>query len=189
MKRTIIDIANEYVTQNNRGTAFPIAYICIEKKRIYREDGELFEIYEGGESISFDSYDDKEILEMVLDYNDTHSEEQIQEAWDEVDCGYGLEQFIETYYSDEATFHYYDLEYNYEGKQMFLTESSAKAHIIMNGHNMSSPKDYGIHVFRNIDMEIIVQDLMSRATTPKDEWGHEALHYYNRYILEQNENR
>lgn len=66
---------------------------------------------------------------------------------------------------------------------MFLTESSANAHITMNGHNMKKPVTYGIHVFRNPDMELIIQDLMKKATVPFEQWNDEAKSYFTRNVM------
>ncbi len=103
--RTLEDVANEYVTQDNRCTRFPYALLVLE-----------------------------------------------------------------------------GTSYN-KGKQMFLTESSAKNYIERHKHKIVNPRTYGIYVEDNHDMELLIRELMKKATLPIEEWNHEARRYFLQEVL------
>ena len=195
---TLEEVANEYVTQNNRGTAFPIGYVVSETSRVDNEDGEHFYIYSDGEATDYDSTEDVSILndayecsevDDVDSYEEDHDEfadeiakrDEIKTAFEYIDGSYSdLEDFVHQYIDDDADIIRYDEERVYKGKQMFLTLSGVQTHIRQNGHNMDNPRSYVIWINRNHEMVMIINDLIKRATVSKDKWSNEALHYYKR---------
>lgn len=187
MNKTIEEVANEYVTQSNRGTAFPYALLVIEEELVYSEDGEVIGIYSpyAAEMYYYDDLKPKELLEEAINNNldDEEKIEEIKEDFNDIYFSYDLIDFYNKYIDDDARLYTFNREYARKGEQMFLTESSAKAHIEMNGHNMKKPITYGIRVFRNPDMELIIQDLMKKATVPFEQWNDEAKSYFTRNVM------
>lgn len=198
---TLEDVANEYVTQDNRGTAFPIAYIVSETTEVVNDDGEQFFLYNGDiakydstEDISLlnDAYERSEV-DDVDSYEEDHDEfadeiakrDEIKTAFEFINGDYSdLEDFVHQYIDDDADVIRYDVERVYKGKQMFLTLSGVQTHIRQNGHNMDNPRSYVVWVNRNHEMTMIINDLIKRATVSKDKWSEEALSYYKRKGLE-----
>lgn len=185
MSRTIIDVANEYVTQDNRGTAFPYALLVTEEELVRTDDGEIIGIWSprSADMTYYDDVKDARLLQEVLDNNDEEDPAEITEEFEDIWGTYDMLEFYKKYIDKDADLYQFNKERRSKGEQMFLTESSAEAHIRMNGHNMKNPITYGIHVFRNPDMEIIILDLMSKATLPIEQWGAEARHWYLRSKL------
>lgn len=186
MSRTIEQVANEYVTQSNRGTAFPYALLVIEEELVQSEDGEVIGIYSpnAAEMYYYDSVTPAELLKEVKEIiDDEERNEEIEEDFNNITFSYDLLEFYQKYVDDDARIYSFNKEYARKGEQMFLTESSANAHITMNGHNMKKPVTYGIHVFRNPDMELIIQDLMKKATVPFEQWNDEAKSYFTRNVM------
>lgn len=187
MNRTIEQIANEYVTQDNRGTAFPYALLVIEEELVNSEDGEVIGIYSpnAAEMYYYDSLKPTELLQEAKDctVDDEEMIDDLEEEFNDISCADDLLQFYIKYIDLDARLYTFNREYARKGEQMFLTESSAKAHIEMNGHNMKKPTTYGIHVFRNPDMILIIQDLMKKATVPFEQWNDEAKSYFTRNVM------
>lgn len=187
MNKTIEEVANEYVTQNNRGTAFPYALLVIEEELVCSEDGEVIGIYSpnAAEMYYYDSLKPTELLQEAKDctVDDEEMIDDLEEEFNDISCADDLLQFYIKYIDLDARLYTFNREYVRKGEQMFLTESSAKAHIAMNGHNMKKPTTYGIHVFRNPDMELIIQDLMKKATVPFEQWNDEAKSYFTRNVM------
>ena len=199
---TLEEVANEYVTQDNRSTAFPIAYIVSETTEVVNNDGEQFYVYMDGDIAKYDSTEDISLLNDAYEYSevddvdsyeDDHDEfadeiakrDEIEAAFEEIDGShYDLEEFVHQYIDDDADGIRYDVERVYKGKQMFLTLSGVQAHISSNGHNMYNPRSYVVWVNRNHEMTMIINDLIKRATVSKDKWSEEALYYYKRKVLE-----
>lgn len=195
---TLEEVANEYVTQNNRGTAFPIGYIVSETVENINDDGEQFYIHMDTEYVKYDSMEDISLLNDAYEYSEVddvdsyeedHDEfadeiakrDEIKTAFEYIDCDYSdLEEFVHQYIDDDADIIRYDEERVYKGKQMFLTLSGVQTHIRQNGHNMDNPRSYVVWVNRNHEMTMIINDLIKRATVSKDKWNAEALHYYKR---------
>jgi hypothetical protein len=186
--KTIEEVANEYVSQNNRGTAFPYALLVIEEELVSSEDGEVIGIYSpnAAEMYYYDSLKPTELLHELKDLSvdDEYAIDEIEEIFNDISCAEDLLQFYRRYIDLDARLYTFNREYVRKGEQMFLTESSAKAHIDMNGHNMKKPITYGIHIFRNLDMELIIQDLMKKATLPIEQLNDEAKSYFTRKVLE-----
>ena len=182
MSRTIIDVANEYVTQDNRGTAFPYALLVIEEELVRSDDGDIIGIYSprAADTTYYNDVKEASLLSEVLDNNDEEDHAEITEEFEDIWSTYDMLEFYKKYIDEDANLYEFNKERKSKGEQMFLTESSAEAHIRMNRHNMKNPITYGIHVFRNPDMEIIILDLMSKSTLPIEEWGAEARHWYLR---------
>jgi len=187
MNKTIIDIANEYVTQDNRCTAFPYALLVIEEELVQSEDGDVIGIYSPYQAVMFYYSETKDptLLEEALNYADGELHEELREDFNNIYWADDMLNFYREYIDEDARLYQYNKQYVHKGEQMFLTESSAEAHIKLNGHNMKNPITYGIHIFRNPDMELLIQDLMTKATVPMEQWNHEAQHYYKRVIQKE----
>ncbi|OPZ33918.1 MAG: hypothetical protein BWY97_00064 [Tenericutes bacterium ADurb.BinA124] len=192
MNKTIEDVANEYVTQDTRYTALPYALLVIEEDFVRNDDeGDIVGIVSPcyDNVYAYDSLRDKRIFEIAIDGLDESSEEdkniieEIKKDFLKIELLDDLEEFWHKYIDDDAKVYMFSSYYTYKGRQMFLTESSAKAYIKANEDNLQNPKTYGIHISQNRDMELVIQDLMKKATAPFDEWNPEAQRYYKHNVL------
>lgn len=178
MKR-IIDIANEYVTQDNVSTRFPIAVALQEKKWVAVPEGCDFERITicDGDCISF--YNKEEIWEYYAESNDI----SVLEAKEDNPHSEHYDDIVDI---AELLYPESDIikersEYQFSGN-IFLTQSGYDKHIKCNRHNLTSPRPYVIHLFRNHEMYEVVCNLMSIATVPEKDWNESALYFYKKYL-------
>ena len=202
MKRELRGIANEYVMQDNRATAYPYALIVIQKEKNYHDDGDYLEIV--FEDEVFDIVNEKDyasLLDSVLDeywYDPEHSGQfdsleeyetkvkEIKDYWNEhVKSPSDCETFCHVYSSAQPGFFWFDLEYNYDGlPTVYFLESSAclAADAIRKNNPNGEATTYGIRL-DTPEYVTIIKHLLTVADVPIEAWNHEALHYYNAYVL------
>jgi len=150
----IKDLSYEMKTQNNRGTAQPFCLMleeeveriipegfeddfCIrwQDETYYRNDfdklkNELLECFS----------DDKEIVEEVELFN---SFEQIAD-WGNYN---GVRPELQSFYYKR------EHEVISNTANFFLTEKAYNEHLRVNKHNLNNPRAYGVHLYRNLEME------------------------------------
>lgn len=160
-KQFIINLAKEMKTQDTRWTAQPYGLVIGETKRIIKD---------------YDNCDNKAIYWNETDY-DTFEEflVAVKEYYlEDCESHKAVLDFINKWCNDIDDIRNYECElynlmdepphaygYNVEqvfndnghGINFFLTEKEAKKHIERNKHNLSGPFTYGIHLFRNPEME------------------------------------
>jgi hypothetical protein len=173
--RSIEQIANDYVRQDNMMTAMPFGFVLQEIDERVSADGNDFDYYSVG---------------IQGDYTDLENKEQVWELFCEWE-GLTMKEAKEKY-KEESWFDLKDLiEHLFENARiipvkkeyknsynMFFTKSGYEEHLMENRHNLRSPRPYGIHLYRNPEMKVILFSVMQHATIPIEEWNHEARRFY-----------
>jgi hypothetical protein len=176
--RTIIDIANEYVTQDNMCTSYPIAIALQEVREEVAAEGcdyDRLEVFINGDAHEF--HNDKDVWEYYAECEDIQVQSAKKRFKDDLMYFNSLEDIVELLFPDsrivpiKREHHYSD--------NMFLTMTGYKDHIASNGHNLRQPRPYLIHLYRNHEMFMVAHQLMDIATVPKEMWNRAALEYYS----------
>lgn len=149
----LIDLANEYVNQDNRSTADPL-YFSIEQQipMPCPEDEGDFEAYYNNDGGCIRDISDVERYLSEEDY------ELIFEDLLAKDIQFVSDEFDEFMNDCLPEFTKLSMKYEPVYKNCFLTAKSCDAHIAQNHYHYSnSARSYGEHAWRNPDMEIIVK--------------------------------
>lgn len=149
----LINLADEYVNQDNRSTADPL-YFSIEQMIPYAcpEDEGDFNAYYDNDGGCIRDLDDVECYISEDDYELTY--EEIIGKGVEFDS-YEFEEFMSDCLPE---FRKLSMKYEPVYKNCFLTAKSCDEHIRRNHYHYSnSARSYGEHAWRNPDMEIIVK--------------------------------
>lgn len=178
--RSIEDIANEYVTQDNAMTAYPIAVaLQVVEKRVAADgcDYDLVSVDFRGDFVEFSTKE--EVWDQYADWEGLTVEEAKENFKDQLSEYDTMEDLINMLW-DSPRIIPIKKEHVY-ADNIFFTMSGYEAHIKSNGHNLRGARPYIIHLFRNSEMTAIAELLMDSATVPKDKWNESALNYYNRW--------
>lgn len=145
----IKNLSHEMKTQDTRCTAQPYGLIILEKKTRVLPQGfgdEHIAVYDSME------FTFEELLEFFED------DEESMSLLKEHDS---LRSLQNSYEAQKLNIDVYDisreLEANENNANFFLTEKAYYEHIKRNGHNLSEPQSYGIHLFRNAEMKRLVE--------------------------------
>lgn len=132
-----------YISQDNCGTAWPYSYVVQEKKRIPAFDGcGDFTTYNYPKWDLFDYKSKAELIETAKDYGEDFDEDNITECeWHE--------EWIDV--------------------QWFFTKEEAEGHLARNGHNLTSPRLYVKHFYRNTEALLIMRTLFALVGKDFDE--------------------
>lgn len=196
MLKNLIDIANDYVTQDNYGTRHPIMVTLTELVEVpnIHNEGEFIMWYRDGDHGELSSQ--KEVLNFILEelYEETkwvrldkEQRENYRDIKDDLKYDSGVLVMKEYLEDNDFSFYTFDKKRKRTGENFFLTLSAAREHIERNGHHYDDPKPYIIYANRNPEMHTVINQLYELATVPKEEWNEEALHYYKYYILKEEE--
>ncbi len=160
----IKNLSHEMKTQDSRGTSQPYALVIQQDKIEYGIDKDYtdeFCIVWGDEVYHDNEYDDYvERVKQTID--DFKADGEKCDEWEDLylsllgnyDGMYSGTPILE----DEMnivgykTYQTSDM-INFFGGNLFLTEKSAEAYIDVNRHNLDNPKTYGVHLYRNPEME------------------------------------
>lgn len=141
----IKELSNEMRSQDTRCTAQPYGLIILEEKTRVLPEGFGDEYIAVMDSEEYTLEDLKEWFECddkaieLLSEHDSLSSLQGSYAASELNiCVYTISK---------------EHEANENNANFFLTEKAYENHIKRNGHNLSKPQSYGIHLFRNEEME------------------------------------
>jgi hypothetical protein len=160
------ELANEYATQSNRGTAFPYAIALQEEKMVanFHNEGEHINLYDNDGDCIWDSqYSDESNLESIINWLDLDltieelSKEILRVTSNTPNCE-SVKDWLEEQ-KEEVNELNYDLEHQYNSN-LFFTESGYESHIKQNRHNLSNPRSYGIYLDRNPQMERLLRIIM-----------------------------
>ena len=158
----IKNLSHEMKTQDNRCTAQPYALVIRNKNREVRDFDNCENKGVYWNESEYDSFE--EFVESFKDYyledNETHEvidylNDNIEDIGDLRRHEY---EFYDLFGIQISTFAYEDVMTSdsikglYEGN-FFLTENACKLYIERNRHNLNSPDTYGIHLYRNPEME------------------------------------
>lgn len=148
----IVDMGNEMITQNNRGTQYPMFVIQTQRERVGVEDYEEIDHYEYKICDKHDDFDE-------YDGETTAHENEVN---DEIKDCYKCEKLpIHVYYEDTTHM-----------TGVFFTEKAAQQHIDENHYHYMKPRIYGIGSWRNPEMITVQQQIIS--TTGKELPSHYA---------------
>ncbi|MCP4365401.1 MAG: hypothetical protein GY800_08915 [Planctomycetes bacterium] len=141
-------MAKDMLEQSNRGTAAPYFFQIEETKKIWGIDRNYSDnyvyIYEG-EEIAED-------LESLREYLiENYCEDEDDEPFEDM-AAFEVEEFAETKDIEKC----YWVEHRCL-ENVFFTEIACLKHIEINGHNLSKPRTYVSHGFRNPELMGVVE--------------------------------
>lgn len=148
----LINISREMLSQDNRSTASPYFFQVrtTEKVPPWGDNSGEFVMFIDDEGTEYENKED--FLSLFeshgIDVPDDFNYRFKTDLYDLV------EEYFPTLVKIE-----YNLDYKYEN--IFFTESACKSHIESNSHNYNSPVDYISYAFRNPELEIIQNFLIS----------------------------
>ena len=154
----ILNLSKEMKTQDNRCTANPYAFVIGQKRRqsIGYENASDFMIY-----WNEDTYDTTRefINSLSKHYSSDHDIFKVIDNMDSLsfddfkDNEYEINQLLEDSMSVIGYETIEDYSSNLYGGNFFLTGKSAEQYIKTNSHNLTKPFTYGIHLYKNQEME------------------------------------
>jgi hypothetical protein len=163
----LVELAKEMQLQDNRCTDGPIAFIIQEKKERDCRDGchDYYTYYDNEESskVLGDWSEDEELWDEFADFyykeNDVNIENSDFNSYEDEFRDWLVN---EKEYSEIAV----KKEWVASEGPFFLTAKSAEEHIKNNGHHYSEPRTYGVHVFRNPELEELLFFVCGFAPQP-----------------------
>lgn len=168
MSKTLEQIANEYVTQDNMSTRHPIAFVITEiyeQPTVDNEPGDCLMCITDGDCLEFECIN--EAKRYIIDTYNPDTDEEIE---------------LEDYFDHILWYERVRRQSNFT-HQMFLTKSSIEDHMKANKHHYNEPEYLLINAaWRNNEMELFIRDLYKHATVSQDEWNYEALRYYKHEV-------
>jgi hypothetical protein len=146
----LIELANEMINQDNRGTRMPHIFQIRDWKKVYDSD------LNGDKHIFIDTNNDYNEIESIdefkeyLSNNDINIPDNINEIWDDY---LELDDFVDEYCPDLKKTSY-SLEPFYVNS--FFTAKSAQKHLDLNYYHYHKDADvYLNHAWRNSEMELV----------------------------------
>lgn len=148
----IKNLSNEMNTQDTVGTAQPFAIALREEvTRVVPSGFEDETIVYWNES-EYSDWD--EFIESLKDYY----EDENKSATEIIENMYSFSDLENSYESDEIEARVFYIKKEMEVKHnFFLTRKAYNEHIKINGHNLKNPDNYGIHLYRNKEMEKLIE--------------------------------
>jgi len=143
MHDQLVELATEYMTQDNRATATPYLFQVQETVEVAAYSGCGEEVWcddEGGtfDDEAADEYLKQYILDNELDLVFDEMADWEKEQWFEKDGWRKINQTTEHRYSNA-----------------FFTGKGCQEHIRINGHNLNKPVDYLNVAFRNAEFDLV----------------------------------
>ena len=169
----IKDLSHEMNTQDTRCTAQPYALVLREEVTRLVPDGygDILSCYWNDEE--YHEWDDfitdlKEYYEYGnKGFNDYVVKDELNAIF-EMNSFYDLK---DTFQADQIEVNIQNVETNQEinesGVNFFLTEKAYHDHIKRNGHNLNKPDSYGIHLYRNKEMDNLIEIIHTLAKNIK----------------------
>jgi len=166
----IKNLSHEMKTQDNRGTAQPYGLIIggkttqiadfdnCDNKAVHWNESEYYSFEDFIESLE-DYYLEDAESHPVIDFIKSHD-------IDDLDNLRNYEYDINELISEPINVYGYTVEDDFTSHTLgnfFLTDKSAKAYVEANKHNMRKPFTYGIHLYRNPEMERLYQIIHKMA--------------------------
>ncbi len=155
------NLSHEMKTQDNRSTANPYALVIGQKERQVTDYENASEKAVHWSECNYNSYE--EFIEALEEYywedNESHpvldyiKENDIEDIDDLRISEYDINKLIDDPISVYGYVTVDDFSSNAYGGNFFLTDKSAKQYVQSNRHNLREPFTYGIHLYRNREME------------------------------------
>ena len=164
-KKELVEIANEYVTQDNLMTAHPIGYVVTDVElELTENDEDVILCMNEDEHLEFENQEEGEnyIKENFLS-EEEHNAEVI---------------YIDQYFEDVLSMRKVR-RVSEKAPPLFLTKSSIDNYIENNKHHHREAKSYLVSLAnKNAQTRLLVEQLYHLADVPKEKWNQEALRYY-----------
>ncbi len=154
----IKNLSNEINTQDNRCTAKPFTYRIQQSQKVISLDSSQYNNI--GITIDDDYYDD---IEDCFEYVEecVNEENESDDYYVQIITKSELEDYLDELGKD---YNYYSWQYedrlcssSQGGTNCFLTEKACEDFIKSNSHNLSNPKSYVVHEFRNNEMKQLIE--------------------------------
>ncbi len=154
----IKNLSNEINTQDNRCTAKPFTYRIQQSQKVISLDSSQYNNI--GITIDDDYYDD---IEDCFEYVEecVNEENESDDYYVQIKTKSELEDYLDELGKD---YNYYSWQYedrlcssSQGGTNCFLTEKACEDFIKSNSHNLSNPKSYVVHEFRNNEMKQFIE--------------------------------
>lgn len=155
----IKNLSHEMKTQDNRFTAQPYALVVRQEVQnllpIEYSEG-IFTLYDHGAAEEYREWDEW-IDSIRPDDEDNFRDDKYKENFKEaIELG-SFEEMKDSELEDFFEVSINAVKYNQEIKEnsfnLFLTEKAYDEHLRVNRHNLVKPDSYGVHLFRNPEME------------------------------------
>lgn len=147
----LLNLSNEIKTQDNRATRKPYFYQVQEDKEIAVPDGCGEEVWVMDGEVCLRT--EEEIKEAVFEYKGWDLErEEDSLSYDKL-IPSDIEGVLEENYRKVNV----DITHSYSN--CFLTEKACRKHIEINRHNLTNPKTYLFHAYRNREMDMLFKFL------------------------------
>lgn len=144
------ELSQEIKTQDNRGTASPYFYQV--------QEDEVIGVPDGCGEVAWVSDDtiiktDDEIKQAVFEWKDwTLGDGEDEKKYKELDR-FDIDDIMEENYRKV------DVSVRHTYSNCFLTFKAYEEHVRRNGHNLSNPKSFLFHAYRNAEMEMLFKFL------------------------------
>ena len=164
-RRELVQIANEYVTQDNLMTAHPIGYVVTDVElELTENDEDVILCMHEGEYLEFENQEEAEkyIKENFFSEEDRNAEVT----------------YIDQYFDDVVSMQKVR-RVSEKAPPLFLTKSSIDNYIENNKHHHREAKSYLVSLAnKNAQTRLLLEQLYHLADVPKEKWNPEALRYY-----------
>lgn len=163
-KDFIISLANEMQTQDTRCTAQPYGLVITNEHIVSGMDSDYSDLFFYLDRDNDTTYYEEDLPEMIADLEGWMDLDEYKDMLSDIDkynvnTFYRFSMFCDEYIPSEWDKIGYIVQRTadstngcYEGN-FFLTEKSAKDYIERNKHNLNKPGTYGVHLYRNPEME------------------------------------
>ena len=156
-------LAQELKTQDTRGTAKPYGLVIGQKKRQITDFEYSSKTAVHWNECDYDSFEElmDAMKEYYLEDEESHEvidyiEENCSSMSDLKNHEYKIRELVNDTFSVYGYEVVDDFTPTRDSGNFFLTEKAAKAYLEANSHNLNRGFTYGIHLFRNPEMETLL---------------------------------
>jgi hypothetical protein len=158
------ELANNLITQDNRGTRLPLIYSVRHEEKNWGMDNR----HQDGEALIIDGEIDLETKEEIKDFLFDYLEEDKLKDIENLDnlSLYEIKDLIKENVDCVVEICGYINTYKHTGA--FLTEKECEQHIKNNRHHYKNPCSYAHHAWRNYELSELIRIIMKFKTIDKD---------------------
>lgn len=143
----LMNLSKEIKTQDNRATRAPYFFLVQEDEEIAVPDGCGDEVWIMDGEICLRT--EQDIKEAVFEYREWDlDDENNQKEYEELDS-FDIDEILKKNYWKA------DVSIKHKYSNCFFTEKASREHIEVNRHNLTNPKTYLDHAFRNKEMDMM----------------------------------
>lgn len=156
----LMNLSKEIKTQDKRATAMPYYFQVQEDKEICVPDGCGEEVWIMDGEVCLRTEED--IREAVFEWKEWDLENsEHQKEYDQLDS-FDIDEILENNYRKVNI----DISHTYTN--CFLTYKAYEEHLRQNRHNLTNPKSFLFHAFRNPEMDMLFRFLQDLTTEGKE---------------------